>query len=42
MSMDASQTAKAFTRDADTLEIGQLNTPRIADNHVFDVTLAVY
>jgi len=41
MSVDASQTAKAITRDAHAFEIGQLNAPRIADNYVFDVTLAI-
>ena len=41
MSVDASQTAKAVTRDPHALKIGQLNTTRVADNHVFDVTLAI-
>src|SRR2546423_8085192 len=41
MSVDASQTAKAITRDAHALKIGQLNASRIADNHIFDVTLTI-
>src|SRR5438128_7701856 len=41
MSVDASQTAKAITRDAHAFEIGQLDAPRIADDYVFDVTLAI-
>ena len=41
VSVDASQAAKAITRDAHAFEIGQLDAPRIADYYVFDVTLAI-
>src|SRR5439155_19327353 len=37
----AAKPAKAIAGDAHALKVGQLNPPRIADDHKFDIALAV-
>ena len=41
VSMHTTQAAKPIARDAHPLKVGQFDPPRIADDHKFNVALAV-